>query len=278
MSGKRTVILANGSSLLGNFICLLNYYLFSGTRIVLFWDSHLEPRTKIKKYFAKRCFLGCSLATMWSAHQVQNYARFFNLPEKQFIFIPYKANHSKMVQRELPNLTLEYIFSGGNGKRDYKTLVEAVSETDVTVIISTTRPEVMNSIENIPNVIPLAATEPSYAKLMAASRFVVIPMASTGLKGGGEANFCNAMWHGKPIIAMDDVSASDYIVDGETGFIVPPGDTILLRQRILELWQDKEKCHSMGVNGRKRVEQYFTHNLCINRLIRLAYLVGEDAL
>lgn len=274
VSDKRTVVLANGSNLLGNFICLVNYYLFFGTRNVLFWDSHLEPRTKTKKYFAKRCFLGCRLATMWSAHQVHNYSLEFNLPKEQFIFIPYKANHSK-IGIEVRPICLDYIFAGGNGKRDYKTLIEAVRGTGITVIISSTKRAVRSSIEDLPNVIPLAATEPSYAKLMAASRLVVIPMASTGLKGGGEANFCNAMWHGKPIIAMDDVSAVDYIIDGETGYIVPPNDAVLLRQRILELWHDKEKCQRMGIKGKKRVEQYFTHDLCINRLIRLAYLVGK---
>ena len=132
------------------------------------------------------------------------------------------------------------------------------------------------TIEDLPNVIPLAATEPSYAKLMALSQFVVIPMVSTGLKGGGEANFCNAMWHGKPVVAMDDVSAVDYIVEGETGYIVPPGDVALLRKRMLELWRDKAKCKVMGAKGRERVKQDFTHDLCINRLIRLAYFVGED--
>lgn len=134
------------------------------------------------------------------------------------------------------------------------------------------------TIEDIPNVIPLAATEPSFAKLMAASRFVVIPMISTGLKGGGEANYCNAMWHGKALIAMDDISAEDYVIEGETGYIVPPGDVKQLRKRILELWGDKEKCREMGKKGREIANKYYTHDLVMRRVLRLAYLVGEEAL
>lgn len=276
IANNKTVIIANGSALVGNFICLLNYYLFMRRRTILFWDSHLETKSRLKKYIFKRTFLGCRLATFWSRRQIQNYAQQFDLPEGMLIFIPYKANHSQWQPRK--NMALDYVFAGGNGKRDYKTLVEAVRDTDVTVIISTTDPELRKTIEDIPNVIPLAATEPSFAKLMAASRFVVIPMISTGLKGGGEANFCNAMWHGKPIIAVDDISAEDYIVDGENGYIVPPGDVDLLRKRILELWIDNEKCRKMGEYGREIVKKYYTHELCMRRLLRLACVVGEDAL
>ncbi len=53
---------------------------------------------------------------------------------------------------------------------------------------------------------------------------MVVPIVCTDLRGGGETNFCNAMWHGKPVIAADSISAKDYIVEGETGYIVPAGD------------------------------------------------------
>lgn len=273
---KNSVVIANGSTPLGNYICLLNYYLFARSRTILFWDSHIEPTSRLKKYLAKRCFLGCNLATFWSAKQPGNYAKEFALPLSLFIFIPYKSNHSRTKPRELP--TLDFVFAGGNGKRDYKTLVAAVRGTDVTLIISATRPEVLRTIGDVPNIIPLAASEPSYAKLMASSRFVVIPMASTGLKGGGEANFCNAMWHGKPIVAMDDVSADDYIQQGENGYVVPPGNADLLKKRILELWNDQEKCREMGERGRELATKYYTQVGGIRRLVRLACLVGKEAI
>lgn len=273
---KNTVVIVNGSTQFGNYICLLNYYLFARSRTILFWDSHIEPTSRLKKYLAKRCFQGCDLVTLWSKKQPGNYAREYGLPEDLFIFIPYKATHSKVAHRNLP--TLDFVFAGGNGKRDYETLVAAVRGTDVTLIISATRPEVLRTIGDVPNIIPLAASEPSYAKLMAASRFVVIPMVCTGLKGGGESNYCNAMWHGKPVIAMDDVSAEDYFTDGETGYIIPPGDADLMRKCILELWNDSEKCREMGERGRELATKYYTQVGGIRRLVRLACLVGKEAI
>jgi glycosyltransferase involved in cell wall biosynthesis len=113
---------------------------------------------------------------------------------------------------------------------------------------------------------------------MAACRFVVIPMVCTGLKGGGESNYCNAMWHGKPVIAMDDISAKDYFTDGEMGYIVPSSDSELLRKRILELWNDREKCCEMGALGRKLATKYYTQVGGIRRLVKLACLVGKEAI
>jgi len=271
---RRTVVIANGSTYFGNYVCLLNHYFFFGKKIVLFWDSHIEPRSGIKRYLARRCFLGCCLATLWSSKQVQNYCRRFRLPEKLFVFIPYKATHSKVNFRNLP--VLDFAFAGGNGKRDYKTLLDAVRGTNVTLIISCTRESVLGSIEDLPNVIPLAASEPSYSKLMASCRFVIVPMTSTGLKGGGETSFCNGMWHGKPVIAMDDISAEDYIIEGETGYIVSPGDGTALRNRILELWDHPEKANEMGEKGRQRAQRFFTQLEGIRRLVRLACLLGQE--
>ena len=128
----------------------------------------------------------------------------------------------------------------------------------------------------MPNVIVLGAPEPGFAQLQAASQFVVIPMTYTGLKGGGEANFCNGMWHGKPVIAADSMAASDYIIDGLTGYVVPSGDSITLRKRILELWNDREKVGAMGNAARSHAERHFTHAQFIRRLLTLAMILGEE--
>lgn len=272
---KRTVIIANGSTQFGNYICLLNYYLFFKKKTILFWDSHIEPKSAIKKYLARRCFLGCNLATLWSKRQPRTYAQHFNLPEDLFIFIPYKATHSKTEHRTLP--TLNYIFAGGNTRRDYKTLSEAVRGTNVTLIISTSRMSIINSIQETSNIIPLTAVEPSYSKLMAASRFVIVPMLPTGIRGAGETNYCNSMWHGKAVITMDDMSAEDYVVEGETGYIVPHGDVALLQKRILHLWNNREKAEQMGAKGQQLAHKYFTQVQGIRRLVKLACLVGQEA-
>lgn len=268
-----TVLIVNGGvGLIWLYVGLLNQ-LFHRRRRVLCWDVFVEVEQKWKQRIVRAAMRGFDLSVLWSKDQINSHARFLGMPEERFVFLPFKANHSKGPRYDLP--LDNFVFAGGNGKRDYRCLIEAVRDTNIPLIVSSTAPDVRRQIDRLPNVIVLAAPEPAFAQLQAASRFVVIPMNSTGLKGGGEANFCNAMWHGKPIIAADDISARDYIVEGVTGYVVPSGDSKALRARILELWNDPAKAAVLGQAGRRHVEQNFMHDQFIRRLLRLALIVGQ---
>lgn len=289
-SDSETVIIVNGGNTLLWLWCgILNAFPLFGKKKLFCWDIFVEyilgkekrlwffPFFKIstnhKEQLARFVLRQYGLNVVWSYKQVATHAKHFNLPEHLFIFLPFKANHSKRETFEIP--MGNFIFAGGNGKRDYKCLVDAVKDTGIPVVISATDPEVRKGIEQLPNVMVLGAPEPTFAQLQAASRMVVMPMMYSGLKGGGEANFCNAMWHGKPVIGVDSMAAEDYIIDGETGYVVPSGDSKALKDRILELWANPGFCNEMGQNGRKHVEKYFTHRLFIRRLLRLTLVYGN---
>lgn len=289
LSDSKSVVIVNGGiTHLWLWCGLLNAFPIFGKRKLFCWDIFVEyilgtekrlkffPFVKIttqrKEKLARFILKQYGLNVVWSKKQVATHARHYNLPEHHFIFLPFKANHSKRETYEIP--MGNFIFAGGNGKRDYKCLIEAVRGTDIPVIISATDPAVRKTIEPLPNVIVVGAPEPAFAQLQAASRFVVIPMIYSGLKGGGEANFCNAMWHKKPVIAGDNMAAEDYILDGKTGFIVQSGDSKILKERIAQLWSDKDLCIAMGLAGRSHVVKFFTHRMFINRLLRLAAQYG----
>ena len=285
LSDSKSVVIVNGGvTHLWLWCGLLNAFPIFGKRKLFCWDIFVEyilgtekrlkffPFVKIttqrKEKLARFILKQYGLNVVWSKKQVATHARHYNLPEHHFIFLPFKANHSKRETYEIP--MGNFIFAGGNGKRDYKCLIEAVRGTGIPVIISATDPAVRKTIETLPNVIVVGAPEPAFAQLQAASRFVVIPMIYSGLKGGGEANFCNAMWHKKPVIAVDEMSAEDYLIEGKTGYIIPVGNSNMLRKRILELWNNSVKSQNMGEMGRASVEKEFTHFLALQRLLRLS--------
>ena len=267
------VLVINGATRIWFYAGLFNRFLFFRKRKILCWDIFVEVSEGLKQNVMAMAMKGITLSVLWSGPQVATHAKFLGMPEDRFIFIPFKANHTKGAPYDLP--IGDYVFSCGNGKRDYQCLTEAVRDTGIPVIICATDPAVRRDIEELPNVIKLGTTEPDFAKLQAGSCFMVIPMTYTGLKGGGEANFCNGMWHRKPVIAADSIAADDYIVDGETGFIVPSGDSELLRERILTLWNDRELVAKMGQAGHEHVEKNFTHAAFVRRLLRAAMVLGE---
>lgn len=67
-----------------------------------------------------------------------------------------------------------------------------------------------------------------------------------------------AMLFKKPIVAFDISSNNELVVEGETGYLVPPYDTELFAQRIAELYNSVDNMHILGDNGHKRVHNEFT--------------------
>jgi glycosyltransferase involved in cell wall biosynthesis len=64
-----------------------------------------------------------------------------------------------------------------------------------------------------------------------------------------------AMALGKPVIATNVAGSKDIVVDGQTGFLVPPRDPHSLAGAILSLIRDSSRARQMGNAGRTLVEQ-----------------------
>jgi len=67
-----------------------------------------------------------------------------------------------------------------------------------------------------------------------------------------------AMAAEKAIVASRVGGIPEIVDDGETGILVPPGDTKKLAEAIISLIQNKSMREMMGKKGRKRVEEQFS--------------------
>ena len=63
---------------------------------------------------------------------------------------------------------------------------------------------------------------------------------------------------GKPAVAFDVGGASEVIVDGETGFLTPPGHAEALADALERLRDDAALRERMGRAGRRRAEAHYT--------------------
>lgn len=66
-----------------------------------------------------------------------------------------------------------------------------------------------------------------------------------------------AMASGKPVIGTPQGTMKEVIVDGETGYLIPPDNPEILAERILRLVHDRAERHRMGMAGRSRVENIY---------------------
>ena len=67
-----------------------------------------------------------------------------------------------------------------------------------------------------------------------------------------------ALAHGIPVAGFDVGAIREYLIDGETGLLVPSGDTVALADAIDRLLADPANAASMGSRGRELVSARFT--------------------
>jgi glycosyltransferase involved in cell wall biosynthesis len=77
-----------------------------------------------------------------------------------------------------------------------------------------------------------------------------------------------AFLQGKPVIASRQGGLTEIVTDGETGFLIPPGDVRVLADKILLLLQDETLRWRMGARGRAAVLERFTMTRMIAELER----------
>lgn len=155
------------------------------------------------------------------------------------------------------------ICSAGMASRDYKTLVEATRGLEVHVRIAADsawyRQRLDIQGERLPDNVDVGSCG-NYAALRrvyAESLIIVVPLYDVPFSAGYSV-ILEAMAMGKPVIATYTRQVDDFIVDGVTGYHVPPGDVGALREKIVELLNNPETAAQLGANARTAVEQHYT--------------------
>ena len=86
----------------------------------------------------------------------------------------------------------------------------------------------------------------------ASSQFVVIPVHNLVYSAGSTASM-EAGSMGRAVIAFHSRGISDYIIDGETGILVEPGNIEGMRDSIRSLLANPKEAKRLGDNARQRI-------------------------
>lgn len=107
--------------------------------------------------------------------------------------------------------------------------------------------------ENIGDGLMMRAARPEAHLLMAAADLVAMPSLDEpfGLV------VAEAMASGKPVIAANSGGIPELVVDGTTGFLVPPRSPEALAERMVLLARDARLRAEMGAAARRRAEACF---------------------
>lgn len=79
----------------------------------------------------------------------------------------------------------------------------------------------------------------------------------------------DAMACGVPVITSDAGASPEINLDGETGFVVPAGDSGKLAQAVIKLFSDDELRLRLGRQARSRVLQNYTYDVLVNKFLEV---------
>jgi L-malate glycosyltransferase len=107
------------------------------------------------------------------------------------------------------------------------------------------------------------------AELLAVSEVCVL--SSRGVEGFSNS-IIEYMAAARPVVATDVGGAAEAVADGETGYVVPPGDEEALAARLVELLEEPARARAMGERGLLRVKEKFS---CEAQLARVEGLYAR---
>ena len=85
-----------------------------------------------------------------------------------------------------------------------------------------------------------------------------------------------AMRAGLPVVASDVGGVREEVVEGQTGFLFPPGDVGAARDRIGSLLADPTLRNRMGAAGRRRYEELFSLEHMLEKTLAVYRMILGD--
>ena len=220
------------------------------------------------------------------------------VPAERVVLLPYAVD--ERFWRPAAAAPAGPICSAGLEFRDYRTLIAAVRDLPLDVVIAAAshwskRDNEANQIALPPNVQVTALNYEDLRRLYAQSRFVVVPLKEVDFQAG-ITTILEAMAMGKAIVVTQTRGQRD-VVRGETGLplpvvgrppsgfpdfenecgasadqtglYVPPGDSGLLRQAIEQLMAHPDQAMELGARGRRLIECLMTLDQYVARIAAL---------
>ena len=169
------------------------------------------------------------------------------------------------------------VVSAGLEFRDYPTLLEAVRDLDVRVVLAAASPwsrrrDTTGDTTLPPNVEVRRLNLADLRALYTDADLVVVPVVETMFQAG-ITTILEAMSMGKPVLCTRTLGQTDTVIDDETGVYVPPGDAAAMRSAILSLLDDAGRAARLGAAARRWVEQHADIEVYAHRLADV--VIGE---
>lgn len=218
-------------------------------------------KQKIFKYLVSRCD-GIVTLSLKEKERLENM-----FPGKKIDFIPFGVDLDFFKPKNIPESN--YILAVGfDPDRDWCTLIEAVKDVDIEVIIAT-REERVKKFYPLPNNIKIKQFIPKDLVVAYEQAKIVIVPLNTSF-GNNNAMGCSTLFEGmamaKPVIITETSITKTYVNDMANGCLVKEGDVFDLRTKINLLLADNNLRNKIGNNAYLFAKDNLDADVCAGKL------------
>lgn len=101
------------------------------------------------------------------------------------------------------------------------------------------------------------------------SRFIIVPIRASTQWSAGCTSVQAAQAMGKPVVATRRPGLSEYLINGETGLLVEPGDDRGMAEAIEALWNDPQRVVEMGRRAREWIASNYSLDQWLDKVTHL---------
>jgi glycosyltransferase involved in cell wall biosynthesis len=214
-------------------------------------DFHIDL-TGTRKHYRFRLFLlqlaipGIDYFCCTSTEEEAIYSRMFHIPRERVLFLP--------LAQALPSsdsqgfCSKDYIFSFGNSDRDFDTLIRAVADMNIPLVILSQRYQPSFPLPQQVRLLREFIPESELIRWIAESRMVVIPLFDYRVSAG-QVSLLLAMSLKRPVIVSRNMATIEYAVHDVTARFYDPGDVSDLQDQIDYLWNNRFQAEEIAARA-----------------------------
>lgn len=222
----------------------------------------------------RRSLESISGVAVFSANQIPILQQCLALDRERIGVVPFGVDteyYDAATMRE-PGGGSGLIAVGGDRRRDYSTLVEAVRIADVPLTL-VCYPRNIAGLDRPPHIkVLFGISHDEYRRLLHSADLVVTPTVAPAYPSG-QSVVLEAMSMGKATLTTDSSAMRDYITDGVNGVLVPPRAPAVMAELIRALLTDGNHRHSIGLAAAETVRERFGLEQmwkCVSKLMTVA--------
>jgi len=228
------------------------------------WDFQ-TPRGDAVRRLARVSMRRVDVWTVLRRSDIETHTQ---LGARDVAFVPFAAFGA-----ELDTADKGFVYSAGTAHRDWPTLLAAARQLNARIVISTidhidVPGELADRVEVRDLVNPAAGRQ-----LCADATVVCVPFTVTELPSGPSV-VVDAMALGKAVVVTDVGGTRDYVIDGVTGRLVPPGDAAALAAALRALLDEPDERTRLGAAAMSYARTDLAPAVVLEQLVQL---VSADA-